>query len=232
MRLSPKLTLLFCLFLTLSGNAQQPQRPQKMTFSYVEHPVMVNILIPLIREAYQKLGIATDFIAQPSNRNLRLVEKNILDGDVGYMRIVLGDYHNLISLEPPLVPGIFTLLCRVEVECSAAVLADSKQMIVATSVTQSGMRRGYTGKLHSQFYTVNDLSLIPQFLRLGRFDYAIYPTIATELWRIQTDALQSVTLFEANLYHIVHKKYAFMAADISQALQQVIDKNQQQQQQP
>lgn len=229
MGLSPKLTLLFCLFLTFSCNAQQPQRPQKMTFSYVEHPVMVNVLIPLIREAYQKLNITTDFIAQPSNRNLRLVEKNILDGDVGYMRIVLGDYHNLISLEPPLVLGIFTLLCRVEVQCSAAVLADSKQMIVATSVTQNGMRRGYAGKLQSQFYTVNDLSLIPQFLSLGRFDYAIYPTIASELWRIQTDELQSVTLFEANLYHIVHKKYAFMAADISQALQQVIDKKQQQQ---
>lgn len=228
MGLSSKFALLYCIFLAFSVHAQQPQRPQKMSFSYVEHPVMVNVLIPLIREAYQSLGIETDFIAQPSNRNLRLVEKNILDGDVGYMRIVLADYHNLISLEPPLVLGIFTLLCRAEVECNAAVLADRTQTIVATSVTQHGMRRGYPGKLQSQFYTVNDLSLIPQFLSLGRFDYATYPTIASELWRIQTDELQFVTLFDANLYHVVHKKYAFMAADISQALQQVIDKKQQQ----
>lgn len=227
MGLSSKFALLYCIFLAFSVHAQQPQRPQKMSFSYVEHPVMINVLIPQIREAYQSLGIETDFIAQPSNRNLRLVEKNILDGDVGYMRIVLGDYHNLITLEPPLVLGIFTLLCRVEVECNASVLADSQQTIVATSVTQNGLRRGYPGKLHSQFYTVNDLSLIPQLLSVGRFDYAIYPTIASELWRIQTDKLHFVTLFEANLYHVLHKKYAFMAADISKALQQVMDKKQQ-----
>ncbi len=71
------------LLLTWPLSAQQPERPAKMTFSYVDHPAMVNFIIPVIRDAYQKLGIETDFIAQPSNRNLMLVEKNVVDGDVG-----------------------------------------------------------------------------------------------------------------------------------------------------
>ncbi len=210
-------------FFTLTATAQQQARPEKMTFTYVEHPAMVNFLVPLIRDTYKKLGIETDFVAQPSNRNLLLVDKNIVDGDVGYMKIVLGGYNNLFTVEPPVVVGVYTILCRPELICTPAVLADKEKTIIATSVSKHGLLQAYKGTIKSQFYTVNDLSLIPDFVRLGRFNYAIYPTTEKELQRISTDDLHYVRLFEANLYHVLHKKYRFMAAEISHALQQALN---------
>jgi hypothetical protein len=156
-----------------------------------------------------------------------LVDKNMVDGDVGYMRIVLGDYPNIITVEPPLVLGIFTLLCQAQVPCDESVLADPTQTLVATSVSKYGMQQGYKGVLKSQFYTVNDLAVIPTFVRSGRFSYAIYPSSAQELQRLDAAKLRYVKLFDANLYHVLNKKYAYMAEDIRQALQQTLQQRQQ-----
>ena len=207
-----------CLWVSAATTAQQPPRPQTMTFSYVDHPAMVNLIIPLIRDTYLKLGIKTEFVAQPSNRNLLLVDKNLVDGDVGYMRIVLAGYQNIITVEPALVSGIFTLLCKPQLKCTPAVLADAQQTIVSTSVSKNGMDVGFRGEIHSQFYIVNDLALIPKFIRNGRFDYAIYPTTEQELAQMDLTGLQYVKLFQSDLYHVLHKKYAFMAPEISAAL--------------
>jgi hypothetical protein len=212
------LITLSCLWVAAPTTAQQPQRPQTMTFSYVDHPAMVNLIIPLIRDTYLKLGIKTEFVAQPSNRNLLLVDKNLVDGDVGYMRIVLAGYQNMITVEPALVSGIFTLLCKPQLKCTPAVLADAQQTIVSTSVSKNGMDVGFRGEIHSQFYIVNDLTLIPKFIRNGRFDYAIYPTTEQELAQMDLTGLQYVKLFQSDLYHVLHKKYAFMAPEISAAL--------------
>lgn len=204
--------------------ALEPERPTSMTFSYVEHPAMVNFVMPLIRDAYQTLGIKTEFIAQPSNRNLLLVDKNVVDGDIGYMRIVLEGYPNIISIEPPLVSGIYTLLCQAKIPCHAEVFTDPNQTIVTTSISKNGLKKGYPKAIHSQFYVVNDLAMIPKFISSGRFGYAIYPSTAAELKLLDPVKLQYVQLFEANLYHVLHKKYRFMAKDISAALQLALDK--------
>ncbi len=223
MGLLTKSALVFSLvLLAIQADAAAPPRPVKMTFSYVDHPAMVNFLIPLVRDSYQKLGIQTDFVAQPSNRNLLLVDKNIVDGDVGYMRIVLEGYPNLISIEPPLVSGIYTLLCQPGLRCVPEVLADASQTIVTTSVSKNGLEKGYRAAIHSQFYVVNDLAMIPKFVSSGRFHYAIYPSTEQELQRLDPAELQYVTLFEASLYHVLHKKYAFMADDVSQAFKQTL----------
>lgn len=210
------------LLISHFADAQTPQRPSKMTFSYVEHPAIENDIVPLIRDAYKKLGIETDFITQPSNRNLLLVEKNLLDGDVGYMRIVLDDYKDLITVEPPLVLGIFTLLCKTDVVCEASELANSSNTVVATSATKNGLVKGFKGELASQFYIVNDLSAIPKFISSGRFNYAVYPTTRQDIARFAQKNVKYIELFDANLYHVLNKKYAFMAEEISQAIQLTI----------
>ncbi|MGO4892034.1 hypothetical protein [Flavobacterium sp. W21_SRS_FM6] len=216
----PLLPLVFLVLVTvLPCHADEQKRPKDMIFSYVEHPTMVNFLIPLIRASYKKLDIDTHFVPQPSNRNLRLVEDNKVDGDVGYMRIVLNDYKNLITVEPPVIMGIFTLLCQPHIPCTDEILADENQTLVVTSATQKGLEQGFKGELKTQFYTVNNISLIPEFISMKRFKYAIYPTSEKDLWRIKTADYQHVKLFESSLYHVLNKKYQFMADDISQALQ-------------
>jgi hypothetical protein len=220
-KLFPQLFVFF--FTVFTSIADEQKRPKDMIFSYVEHPTMINYLIPLIRASYKKLDIDTHFVPQPSNRNLSLIESNKIDGDVGYMRIVLDEYNNLITLEPPVAMGIFTLLCQVEIPCNEEVLTDENQTIVITSATQNGLFHGFKGNIKAKFYTVNNISIIPEFISVKRFKYAIYPTSEKDLWRLQTGNYQYAKLFESNLYHVLHKKYQFMADEISQALQSTLD---------
>jgi len=94
------LLLLLCVALPL--HAAEQKRPTKMTFSYVKHPTMVNYLIPLIKASYKKLNIDTHFVPQPSNRNLRLVEDNKVDGDVGICVLYWTNTTTLLPLNPRL----------------------------------------------------------------------------------------------------------------------------------
>ncbi|WJG09951.1 hypothetical protein [Aliiglaciecola sp. LCG003] len=214
--------LVLLVFLTLSVCGEESLRPTKMTFSYVDHPTMVNYLVPLIESTYQKLDIKTHFIAQPSNRNLRLLEDNLIDGDVGYLLSEVTDYENIFFVEPPVTTAFYTLLCQPNSPCSESVLLDETQILVSTVASKNGFLNGYKGEVKNQFYTVNNLSLIPQFITEKRFDYAIYPTTSDELWRIQTADFQHVKLHQFNLYHVLIKKYQFMADEVSQALQEAL----------
>lgn len=185
---------------------------------------MIEVMIPLIREAYQSLGIQTEFIVKPSNRNLLEVADNAVDGDVAHMRIVLNGFDNMLAIEPPLLTGIFTLLCQPELPCDPAVLSDPQQTIVTTSVSKIALLQGYRVAIRSQFYVVNDLAVIPTLVSSGRFRYAIYPSSAAELKSLNPQTLRYVQLFSAPLYHVLHKKHALLATDISAALQQTLAK--------
>lgn len=212
---------LVCLFLfTLSAHCEESARPKEMTFSYVEHPTMVNYLIPLIESTYSKLGIKIRFVPQPSNRNLSLLEGSVIDGDVGYLLSELTELDNIFIIEQPVTSAFYTLLCQAEVPCSEAVLADEKHILVSTVASKNAFLSQYKGTLKSQFYTVNNISLIPNFIIEKRFEYALYPTTLNELWRLKAADYQYIKLLEFNLYHVLNNKYAFMAADIRQALQQ------------
>jgi hypothetical protein len=193
-----------------------------MTFSYVNHPTMKNRLIPITEIAYKKLGVRTQFVPQPSNRNLRLVESGDVDGDVGYMKIVSSGYNNLIALEPPVVSGIFVLLCRPELICAESVLFDSSETMVTTSATVEGAQKRYQQPFQINPYIVNNINVIPDFISKKRFRYALYATSQSEMWRVGKESIKHIELFDASVHHTLNEKYESFVPLISAAIAQAI----------
>jgi hypothetical protein len=214
------------LFVSLFFNASvgAKGRPTHMIFSYIDHPVIVNDLIPIVRRAYLELGIQIELVMLPSSRNLKAVESGKVDGDIAYSALVLENHDSLIKIEPQLATSIFVLLCLPNVECNEEILFDNNNVIVSTDTIHKGLLRFYPQPLSDSFYTINNLSIIPNLLAQNRFQYGIYVFGESQIISPDIQQLKVINLFRTDIYHTIHQKYGFMKDEISAALQRSIDK--------
>lgn len=214
--------ILFVLFFNPSVCAKD--KPKKMTFSYIDHPVIVDEIIPIVRQAYLELGIQIELVMLPSSRNLKAVESGKVDGDIAYSDLLLKGYDSLVKIEPQLATSVFVLLCLPDVECSLEVLFDNNNAIVSTDTTHKGLMSFYSKPLSNAFYTINNLSIIPELLVHERFQYGIYVFAESQAMSRQIQKLSVIELFKTQTHHTVHQKYAFMKDEISAALQHATEK--------
>jgi hypothetical protein len=89
-----------------------------MTFSYVDHPVIIHEIILIIEREFSLMDIKLTFVMHPLSINLKAVESGIVDGDVAYSDLLLKGYDTPVKIEPLLVTFIFVLLCLPSVRCN------------------------------------------------------------------------------------------------------------------
>ena len=205
-----------------SAQAEEQLRPRKMTFSYVNHPVIINELIPIIRQAYASLGITTQFVEQPSDRNLKAISQGLLDGDVVFSQLLLRGYDDLVIVEPPLVTSVFVLLCQPQLPCSSNIINDPTTLLVSTDASHHGLSNWYGETLKAVFYHINNLAIIPELIGEKRFEYGVYIFSAQQLAQGRQGDYKFAELFRTNSYHILHPKYAFLKDNVSKAIQQIM----------
>lgn len=212
-----------CMSFFLHDYASANDKPKRMTFSYVDHPVIVNDVIPIVRRAYLELGIQLKLVVHPSSRNLKAVESGKVDGDIAYSDLLLKGHDTLVKIEPALVTSVFVLLCQPDVQCSKQVLFNNN-VIVSTDTTYQGLLNFYQTPLSNAFYKINNLSIIPKLLIQERFKYGIYVFGEYQSISPQIQPLKIIELFKTQTHHTVHQKYAFMKEEISAALQRSMNK--------
>ncbi|WP_299084730.1 hypothetical protein [uncultured Paraglaciecola sp.] len=203
-------------FLHTSVNAQD--KPKHLTFSYIDHPVIIKDIIPIIERTYLELGIPIDLMMFPTHRNLMAVESEEVDGDVGFSELGLRGYDTLIKIEPSMVTASFVLLCLPDVVCSEEVLFDDTNAIVTTDTLLKSLNTFYSKPLSDAFYKINNLSVIANLILGKRFQYGVYVAGENQDLGAEMQHLKVIELFKAQTFHTVHKKYAFMKNEISAAL--------------
>lgn len=196
--------------------------PEQITLSYINHPAIVEIILPLIKQTYMRLGIDVEFVEQPSARNLRLASKGVTDGDAAYSDLLVDFYDNLLIVGPGLVQSQFILVCHISAECNAAILEDSTKTIVLTDASRDGLKYKYKDQLKSELYSINRLSRIPKLIDDRRLVYGIYVVAKLDNALAEYPNLTYEHLFTTNTHHILNKKFEFMADDVAAAMQQVI----------
>jgi hypothetical protein len=208
--------------LLLHDDVNAQDKPARMTFSYVDHPVIINDIIPIVQRAYLELDIQIKLVMHPSSRNLIAVESGDVDGDIAYSDLLLKGHDTLVKIEPPLVTSAFVLLCVPDVECNLDVLFDDN-VIVSTDTTYKGLVSFYPQPLSDNFYTINNLPIIPKLLIQERFKYGIYVFGESQDVSPEIEHLKVVELFKTQTHHTIHNKYEFMKDKISAALQRSMD---------
>ncbi|GAC20800.1 hypothetical protein GARC_3846 [Paraglaciecola arctica BSs20135] len=210
--------------LFLHHHVKAQDKPTYMTFSYVDHPVIVNELVPIIRRAYLDLGIQIELVMLPAHRNLKAVESEEVDGDIAYSDVTLDGYDTLIKIEPSMVTAVIVLLCLPDIQCNKEILFDDTKGIVSTDTIYKSVQAFYSKPLSRSFYTINNLSIISELLVLKRFQYGIYVLGESQVISPDIEHLKVIELFKTQTHHTVNQKYAFMKDEISAALQRSMDK--------
>lgn len=216
-------SLFLCICLITSYvEAQELNLPETMTFSYVNHPVIINHVVPIVRKAYKRLGIKVEFILQPSARNLRQASAGVTDGDTAYSDMLVRSYPNLMLVGPEFFESVFVLLCHRSEICNEEVLFDAEKMLVLTDASRSGIETKFGDRLEIKTYSINSLRRIPRLLDGRRLKYGIYVTAQGDTSLDDFPDLTVVELFRTKTFHVLNDKYSNLVPIVSEALEHAL----------
>lgn len=191
-----------------------------LKISYLNHPSVVNIALPIVKKAYESLGIEVQFIESPAHRLLQEIQSNHTDGDVIHAQEIFNTFPDIIKVGPPLTRVDYVLLCAENVPCDHSVLMSGVDQIVATDQSKRVIISKYPEAKNKEFYQLNFLGKLPELLITHRFNYAIY--IVAKDWPLPQSLthLQMFHLFESEAYHILHKRHEDIAKHVGKAIEQ------------
>lgn len=210
------------MLLCCSLRAQELLLPERMTLSYINHPVIVQQVIPTVRSAYEILGIEVEFVEQPSARNLRQASAGITDGEVAYSDLLVASYPNLLLVEPAFFQSIFVLLCHRTEPCSQEILFDPNNTLVLTDASRNGLESRFGDRIKADMYSINSLKRIPRLIDGRRLRFGIYVTTQGDSSLADYPDLTSIVLFATKTHHVLNDKYSYIAPRVSEALSQVL----------
>jgi hypothetical protein len=197
---------------------EQSSVPKKITLSYIDHPVAKSIMLPMFEDVYASLGIKTEFVLQPSLRNLVLASNGITDGDVAYADLLIKRHENLVAVGPSLFETHFMLICNAVVPCSADALLDPHNIVIMTEATLGGLKQKFTENLKANPFLINIISRIPHLIQNQKAMYGIYVTMDLDDSLDRFRDLNKVKLFSTPTHHILNKKHADLFPQISQGI--------------
>jgi hypothetical protein len=208
------LTSLFYLF-SLSISAQPA-----LSVSYVEHPAVKNIYLPIIKAMYKEANLKAQFFkVSNSPRSIRALNDGLFDADIGKILSSIKHHENIIYVPIPIATIGLYLVCRYDVICDETVLDSHSNMIV--SRFSKDMLTNIV-PIKAEIAQILSQKKINKMLSIGRANYSL----------IADDTRLGATNFEDNYtvvllskeyyYHILHKKNETIIPVLNLALKMVL----------
>jgi hypothetical protein len=184
---------------------------------YINHPRVNDFYRPVIKRAYEQIGITVTFEKVGGKRGLKLLNEGMTDADVIRYDAVTKDNPNVIAIEPQLSRGASFLLCIKGAECSIDILSDPTLGIAVTTRFFHNIEQ-QPNKFSANFYEFDDFYHVVQLIKSGRFDYAIAPSDYTESNIFDDYGFTHIPLVEHKLVHVINKKHLHLKDKLSDAI--------------
>lgn len=213
--------LLLLAMIVFQSNAEEvntsTSAPEKLTFSYTSHPIVDAVLLPLVQQAYQNLGIEVEFVAVESQRAQQLLKDGLVDGDVARISAVANRIPNIVSVA--LLDKLsLSLRCRPDIQCNIEDVNNAQLRIFMASsrATLTLLDLNYKAELYP-LRDWNQINVMYQQNKIERFLW-IEGTLASS--PVVDDAvilpLESKPL---EIYHILQKSHAYLAPKVVKQLE-------------
>ncbi len=210
-----KLFLVMVLLFSWSIHAKSQSETTTMYFANIPNNFTVAIGAEVIKTAYQKLGIAVEFVVMPTKRALKQSNEGKVDGEIHRVWSIADSYPNLIRVPTP-------INYIDQVVFSSVQNVDIKQCADLAPYTVGIVR----GVKHAEECT-RDLPLQRVFntsakmmtmLSVQKIDFAISSWV-NGMWLRKTMDIDNVHVIgppvsRQLLYHYVHKKHADLVEKI------------------
>lgn len=141
-----------CLLLCTSPQAKGTL-PRVLVFSYTNHPTTQQYYLPIIRQAYQNLGIEIQLVEASPNRFIQLYQEGKIDGDIARidsLKQLLPQMQLVYQIDEMKI----SYHCSARVKCSPADLTDPGLLIFTPVVKK--VQDMIKLKISAKTYEVNN----------------------------------------------------------------------------
>jgi len=186
---------------------------KELVFTHSNHPLVNNVLKPMLEEVYAELGYTLVFQEAEGARALKLLNDGLVDGDVGRLEPITRSLKNALSVAQLDTINV-VLYCRLDIYCDQSVLQDTMSRILVP--TQDATLKLLTREIVAKLYFNNDWQSILTMFDAGKVDYL--------LW-IESHLIAPLTLKNINktatpigpfaLSHLLHVKHKALAEAVS-----------------
>jgi len=195
----------------------------KLSVSYVEHPAVRNIYLPIVEAMYKeaKLPIRL-FKVSNSPRSVEALNDGLFDADTGKILSSIKHHENIVYVPTPISTVGLYLICLKSVMCDETVLNNESNMIISRF-----SKKMLTNILPIKAGMAQILSQkkINKMLNIRRVNYSLIADDISSGARHFQDKYSVVLVSKESYFHILHKKNQGIIPQLDLALKVVLKNN-------
>ncbi len=195
----------------------------KLSVSYVEHPAVRNIYLPIVEAMYKeaKLPIRL-FKVSNSPRSVEALNDGLFDADTGKILSSIKHHENIVYVPTPISTVGLYLICLKSVMCDETVLNNESNMIISRF-----SKKMLTNILPIKAGMAQILSQkkINKMLNIRRVNYSLIADDISSVARHFQDKYSVVLVSKESYFHILHKKNQGIIPQLDLALKVVLKNN-------
>lgn len=200
--------MMICLAITCSWvtNAETVEPNREIIISYVVHPHVEDIYLPLVRTVYENLGFTVEFLPISIKRGLVSLDEGLVDADVARFMSGITIYKGISAIKPTLGQGIVHLLCNKnqQVACDSRIMDDKDITILAMSNLVSQFKREFATTILATIYPLDNMGVYLDMLRSERVDFAFYPSASIDLPADISARYNSIVVSTHQIVHVIN----------------------------
>lgn len=194
-----------------------PASGAEHVISVVDHPG-AHAMKPVIRSAYQQLGLTVRFEPMPIGRRLLALQNGTTDGDVLARSNLQDKYSQVLRVGPPITQVDVLLVCPAEVRCDNSVLVSGEATVVIDRGSAMLIREGLRMALPERHEYIESPPLRTSLFNRQRIDYFIYFKGNGIGGYAVTRAHKKHLIGRHQFYHYINQRHASLAKPLSAAL--------------
>ncbi|BBN81587.1 hypothetical protein PA25_15720 [Pseudoalteromonas sp. A25] len=214
-----KYSAILLLFLSCSLFAQAvKQEDTRFVISYVEHKGIIHYYVPLLDQAYRKIGIEPKFELINDKRALKLLDQGLIDADTAKSLEFVDAYKNIIVVPTPISQIDVVLLCQPKLQCDLSVLKNANR-----SLGLIAAKEFYKELLSGSTISLVEFSSFETLLKIFSQDKVDYAIVVFDDYT--KDALSNYPnhffIQQKIGYHLLHKKHRAIVKQLDEAIKSV-----------
>jgi len=206
----------------LVNSNTEEQSSESFLISYVEHEGLIKYYVPLLEQAYEKIGISPTFVLVNDQRALRLLDAGQLDADTAKSLESIDQYSNVIYLPEPISKIEVYFICQAELVCDKSVLQQEYK-----SLAVIGAQEFYSELLVGtkiQLVELTSFDVVFRMFEQQKVDVAIVVLDAYTKPKLERYP-NHYKITEKLGYHLLHKEHANLTVPLSRAIQETLKEN-------
>lgn len=211
--------LLFTQLIAQSVFAKASEDEEQYVISYVEHEGIIKYYVPLLEQAYKKIGITPTFSLINDQRALRLLNDGMIDADTAKSLETIDNYESIVYLPTPISRIEVYFICQQEIQCDRSILNNRELSLAVIGANE--FYKELLGNTQISLVELTSFQVLFKVFEQQKVDAAIVVFDAytkTKLKRYKNH----FKVQEKLGYHLINKKHKAIVKPLEKAISEVL----------